>query len=108
MQSLPSHIKEILSQREREDQAKLIEEQVNSVSKWCNPSYKNVVQKLAEDKPNVLNEIDYIRHVYDRLPLDPAQKIRVRRSLVHLIESENLSSEQVDFIMSILKYYDCL
>ena len=106
-QALPPHIVEQLNKRNEEDRKKVIKEQIDSISKWCDPRYKHIVEQFKYDQ-HIIEELDYIRVMYDRKRLTPSQRIRVRERITTLIQNNKLTTVQLDFFLSVLAYYDCL
>ncbi len=79
---------------------------IDTLTTWVSPDYKHVVQFL-QDKPRILNELDLIRILYQP-PLSPSQKVRVRTTVMRLIDDNELTSGEVDMLLSILTYYGCM
>lgn len=66
--------------------------------------YHPVLQKLDE---KTIASLDFIRIMYDK-PLKPYQRVRVRRTIVDLIDAKDWSNDELEYFMYVLKFYDCL
>lgn len=104
--ALPAHIRDQLARRNEEDHKLVIREQIESIKNWCDQRYKHIVEELKSNT-EIIDTLDYIRVVYSK-PLNPSQKMRVRGNITKLLEIENLTQNQVDFLLSILEYYECM
>jgi hypothetical protein len=105
--SLPPKFFERLSKNDDNDRKVVIKEQIAAISQWCDPRYKNVVQQF-EKRQDIIEELDYIRIMYNK-PITASQRIRIRNKIKKMILTDiTLTQEQIDFLVSILEYYDCL
>lgn len=106
--ALPQNMIEALSKRDADDHKAMLNEMVDNISKWCDPRFKQVVDGFR-NREDILHELDFIRVMYDHKPLNPAQRMRLRSKILYIIEKEQeLTKDEVDFLISVLSYYDCL
>ena len=107
--SLPrSELKEKLMKRDNEDALAVKHQQLNNVMKWWHdPKHADVIKGFL-DREVIIRELDYIRVVYGRPPVNADRRILIRRIISSLIEKEKLSDTEYDFLVSVLAYYGCV
>lgn len=78
---------------------------VNKLSGWL-PEHKVALESLRTNS-HMIKELDFLRVLYQP-PLPPSAKIRVRNTVLDFINKEDLTDEQINMLMAVLTYYDCL
>lgn len=105
--SLPPHLQQRIDELNMIDQQKEIARKIKNITAWVDSKYKKTVEDLHTNT-YVIDELDFTRIMYDTLPLTPSQRLRVRSKIVDIIEREELTPEQEELMMYLLKYYGCL
>lgn len=103
---IPKEVKQKIEKLNQTDRAAIVNEQKENLAKWwLGTGYQAVIYGLNDD---IIKELDYIRVMYGRPPLDARQRVVLRRTIVSLIERGSLSHQEYDFLMYVLAYYNCI
>jgi hypothetical protein len=105
---MPSSLKNKLNKYEHEDNIVIHDEKVEQLIQWWDPKYTQVIIGLGETNPRVIFELDYIRIMYDRPPINATRRILVRNNITRLIETETLTESEYNFLVDVLVYYGCV
>lgn len=105
---MPSSLKKQINKCEYEDNIVINDEKVEQLIQWWDPKYTQVIKGLGETNPRVIFELDYIRIMYDRPPINATRRILVRNNITRLIETETLTEWEYNFLVDVLVYYGCV
>lgn len=89
----------------KKDQSIVHEEKIQKLKKWsASAGFTNTIEKCSYE---IIDDIDYIKVMYDELPLKPQQRIHVRTNLLRLYDRAG-TEEEKSYIINIMRYYGVL